>query len=145
MSFSPVPSYLLGGVFLAFGLLPFFSAEKDYEAFGLPLEQENETKDSPKSDQNAALLQNQKQITKGSVSPLAYARGIRDATYGLTYILLQAQGQEVALTTFTAIVSITAVADALIVAQFGGESRRGKIWGHLVTGIMLGGWAWWRL
>ncbi|KAJ5861164.1 uncharacterized protein N7529_008474 [Penicillium soppii] len=144
MSFSPIPSYLLGGVFLAFGLLPFFSAEKDYEAFGLPLEQENETKGASKSDHNSSLLQTQKQIN-GSVSPLAYARGIRDATYGLTYLLLQAQGQEIALTTFTAIVSITAVADALIVARFGGESRRGKIWGHLVTGIMLGGWAWWRV
>lgn len=144
MSFSPIPSYLLGGVFLAFGLLPFFSAEKDYEAFGLPLEQENETKGASKSDQNSSLLQTQKQIN-GSVSPLAYARGIRDATYGLTYLLLQAQGQEIALTTFTAIVSITAVADALIVARFGGESRQGKIWGHLVTGIMLGGWAWWRV
>jgi hypothetical protein len=28
------------------------------------------------------------------------------------------------------------------VAQFGGESRRDKVWGHLVTGIWLGAWAW---
>jgi hypothetical protein len=38
MAASPIPSYLLGTIFLSFGVLPFCSAVKDYEMFGLPLE-----------------------------------------------------------------------------------------------------------
>jgi hypothetical protein len=74
MAASPIPSYLIGTVFLSFGVLPFFSAVKDYEMFGLPLRQEASAPTTGKSDKQA----------KGTVSPLAYARGVRDATYGLT-------------------------------------------------------------
>ncbi|KAJ5198028.1 uncharacterized protein N7498_007145 [Penicillium cinerascens] len=78
--------------------------------FGLPLEQETIGPTTGKSDRQA----------KGTISPLAYARGVRDATYGLPYQPLQAEGQEVAIATFTGIFSITAVAYALIAAGFGG-------------------------
>lgn len=82
--------------------------------FSLALEQETIGPTTRKSD---------KQV-KGTVSPLAFARGVREATYGFTYLLLQAQSQEVAVTNFTGIVSITTVADALIVSQFDGVCTR---------------------
>jgi hypothetical protein len=61
-------------VLLSSSILPFSSAVKDDEMFGLPLEQETSAPTTGKSDKQA----------KGTVSPLGYTRGVRDATDGLT-------------------------------------------------------------
>lgn len=133
-SFSPIPSYLIATVFTAFGILPFFSPKTDYEVFGLPLE-------------SSSNLGNKKPTSapgEGAVSPIVYARGIRDVTYGLAYFLLQSQGNDAAITTFSGIVCVTAFADGLIVWLYGGEKLKGKAWGHWGTVVGLAAWAGWR-
>jgi Domain of unknown function (DUF4267) len=144
---SPIPSYVLGGVFVAFGLLPFFSLKKDHEAFGLPLESPSSSSSSTlsglsDSDKKAVTAPAPRDVV---VRPYAYARGIRDVTYGLAYWLLQAQGHDDAVTIFSGIVCLTAFADGLIVWLYGGERLRGKAWGHWSTLIGLATWVGWRV
>jgi hypothetical protein len=40
---SPIPSYVIGSVFIGFGILSIISPKKDYEVFGLPLESPSRT------------------------------------------------------------------------------------------------------
>ena len=135
---SPIPSYVIASVFTAFGILPIIAPKTDYEVFGLPLESTSAT----------ASLSDKKTVSApgdGAVSPYVYAKGVRDLTYGLTYFLLQSQGQDAAITTFSGIVCLTAFADGLIVWLYGGEKLKGKAWGHWGTLVGLAAWVGWRV
>lgn len=135
---SPIPSYVLGSVFIGFGILGIVSPKKDYEVFGLPLESPSPT----------PSLSDEKTVSApgdGTISPYVYAKGLRDLTYGLLYCRLQAQGHDAAITTLTGILCLTALGDGLIVWLCGGDKLKGKAWAHWGTLIGLAAWVGWRV
>lgn len=81
----------------------------------------------------------------GSVSPLMLFKGIRELTIGATLIALQLQGDEDAVTTFAAILSLTRLADGLVVWKHGGKELKSRAWGHWITAAGFVGWVGWRL
>jgi len=151
-SFSPIPAYLFGSLFIALGTVAIISPQKDYEIFGLP----SPPKISNHGNDASAIPPTSSPLLKKSsgspdtvgdalVSPYVYAKGIRDVTYGLTYVLLQAQGQEVAITLFSGVVCVAAIGDGLIVWFCGGENLKSKAWGHWGSLAPLLGWIGWRV
>jgi hypothetical protein len=84
-----------------------------------------------------------------SISPIVYARGIRDVTYGLLYLSLEATNaagtNDKALNIFSAIVCLTAFVDGYLVHKYGGEKLAGKKWGHWGMIGGLGAWVAWRV
>ncbi|OOF94010.1 hypothetical protein ASPCADRAFT_209253 [Aspergillus carbonarius ITEM 5010] len=131
-TFSPVPAYVLGTLILALGIHAIARPGPEYPRFGLPFESA------------AAVSTRTKHPPPGAVSPLMYLKGIRESSYGLALIALQYQGQDTALTTFAAILALTALADGLLVWTHGGDTLKMKAFGHWVTFVGLAGWSWWR-
>lgn len=114
MTFSPIPAYVFGTIFTGIGALSLFAPETDYAVFGLPLEPPSPTKPT----------------STGSVSPFVYAKGARDLAFGLTYFALQYRGLEEAVTVFSAVLTVVALLDGVVVANYGGPQYKGKAWGH---------------
>ncbi|KAJ3464551.1 hypothetical protein MRS44_009337 [Fusarium solani] len=118
-TFSSIPPYILGGACVGRGLMALYSPRKEYGHVGLPLE----SLATPQSNQE-----------HGGVSPLMYFKGLREISYGLTLMVLQRQGNEDAVTTFAAILSIVRIGDGLVVWLKGGEELRWRAMGHWITG-----------
>ncbi|KAF4950915.1 hypothetical protein FSARC_13051 [Fusarium sarcochroum] len=125
-AFSSIPSYVLGGACVSRGIMAILSPRKEYSHMGLPLE-------PPKLAQDS-----------GAVSPLMYFKGLREISYGLTLMALQWQGNESAVTTFSAILSGVRIGDGLVVWMNGGDELRWKAAGHWITGVGFVGWVVWR-
>ncbi|PWY75998.1 hypothetical protein BO94DRAFT_473795 [Aspergillus sclerotioniger CBS 115572] len=132
-TFSPIPAYVLGTLILALGTNAIGRPGPEYPRFGLPFE-------------HAATVPTHANHSPppGAVSPLMYLKGIRETSYGLALIALQYQGQDTALTTFAAILALTAFADGLLVWRHGGDTLKMKAFGHWLTFVGLAGWSWWR-
>ncbi|CAK7213621.1 hypothetical protein SBRCBS47491_001867 [Sporothrix bragantina] len=130
MSFSPIPSYAFGTMFTGIGFLTLFAPKTDYAVFGVPLEPPASTASSSSSSQ-------------GTVSPMAYAKGVRDFAFGLTYFALQYYGLDDAITIFSAILTFVALTDGAIVYKFGGPLQS-KAFGHWGGGVLFAAWVAWR-
>lgn len=129
-SIMAAPTYIVGTLCVALGLNCFLRPFNEYPRFGLPLEA------SP-----ATSTANSK--PSGSISPLVYLKGIREASYGLALMVLQYQGQEQAVTSVLAIMSLAGLVDGFVVWNHGGELKT-KAVGHWASFVGLLGWAWWR-
>ncbi|OKL62559.1 hypothetical protein UA08_02946 [Talaromyces atroroseus] len=121
--------YIAGTLCLALGLNSFLRPTHEYPRFGLPLETQTGTP-SPSSK------------TNGSISPLVYIKAIRETTYGLALIVLQYQGQEQAVTSLLAVLSLAGLGDGFVVWNYG--QLKTKALGHWVAFVGFLGWAWWR-
>ncbi|RSL56267.1 hypothetical protein CEP53_006851 [Fusarium sp. AF-6] len=128
-TFSSIPSYVLGGACVGRGLMALYSPRKEYGHVSLPLES------------SATHLTG---LEAGGVSPLMYFKGLREISYGLTLMELQRQGNEDAVTTFAAILSIVRIGDGLVVWLKGGEELKWRAMGHWITGVGFVGWVIWR-
>ncbi|CAK7204004.1 hypothetical protein SEUCBS139899_006755 [Sporothrix eucalyptigena] len=124
MSFSPVPSYVFGTIFTGIGLLSVLAPATDYAVFGLPLEASTSS-------------------STGAVSPMTYAKGIRDLAFGLTYFGLQYYGLDFAITIFSAVLCVVALGDGLVVYKYGGPLS-GKAFGHWGGFVPFVAWVAWR-
>ncbi|KAL4732296.1 hypothetical protein ACLX1H_001307 [Fusarium chlamydosporum] len=102
-TFSSIPSHILGAACVGRGVMALFSPRAEYGHVGLLLE--------PSKTLNEA----------GSISPLMYFKGLREISYGMTLMALQLQGNESAVTTFSAILSIVRIGDGLVVWMNGGD------------------------
>ncbi|KAF7564064.1 hypothetical protein G7046_g52 [Stylonectria norvegica] len=130
-TFPPFPSYVLGAACCVRGMMALFSLKNGYAHMGLPLEFPPPSHGAPDS-------------TRGLVSPLMYLKGIREISYGVTLIVLQQQGNELAVTTFAAILSLVRFGDGLVVWFNAGERLRFMAWGHWITSFGFVGWVAWR-
>ncbi|OTB01388.1 hypothetical protein M426DRAFT_25692 [Hypoxylon sp. CI-4A] len=132
-TFSPIPAYFLGAACFMRGIMAIFLPREEYDNMGLPLEPGFPGKhDDDISRRN------------DSVSPLMYFKGLRELTFGASLVAFRWQGHERALTTFTAILSLTRLGDGLVVWLNGGEELRLKAVGHWITAAGFGWWALWR-
>ncbi|KJR90030.1 uncharacterized protein SPSK_06728 [Sporothrix schenckii 1099-18] len=134
MSFSPIPSYVIGTMFLGIGVLSLVAPEADYAVFGLPLEGQAKAK----TDGAAASS------TTGTASPMVLAKGARDLAFGLTYVALQYRGLDEAITVFSAVLCIVALSDGAIVWQYGGPALKSKAWSHWGGLVAFAAWVAWR-
>ncbi|KAM0498253.1 hypothetical protein ACHAP8_006337 [Fusarium lateritium] len=127
-TFSSISSpNILGAACVGRGIMALFSPRAEYGHVGLLLEP------------------GKKSSKTGSVSPLMYFKGIREMSYGMTLMALQWQGNESAVTTFSAILSVVRIGDGLVVWMNGGDELRYKAVGHWITGLWFAGWVIWRL
>ncbi|CAM1505965.1 Fc.00g116020.m01.CDS01 [Cosmosporella sp. VM-42] len=133
--FSPLPAYILGTACFGRGLMAVFSPENEYTHVGLPLESRANPSATHGLGSAGAL---------GLASPLMYFKGLREISYGLLLVTLQRQGNQDAVTTFAAILSLVRFGDGLVVWLHGGESVRSRALGHWITGAGFVGWAIWR-
>lgn len=129
-SHSPIPAYILGAACCSRGIMALFAPRTEYGHVGLPLEAPPGAKDS---------------LSSGHTSPLMYFKGIREVSYGTILLALQSQGQEDALTTVAAVLSLVRFADGSVVWLQGGAGLRHRAWGHWITGIGFAIWTIWRL
>ncbi|CAK7233964.1 hypothetical protein SCUCBS95973_008774 [Sporothrix curviconia] len=130
MSFSPIPSYAFGTMFTGIGFLTLIAPAVDYAVFGVPLEPPASASPADKG--------------KGTVSPMAYAKGARDFAFGLTYYALQYYGLDQAITVFSAVLCFVALADGAIVYTYGGPELRSKAFGHWGGFVGFAAWVAWR-
>lgn len=128
-TFSGIPSYVLGAACVGRGVMGLLSPRNEYGHVGLPLEPHATT--TPATGLDGA-------------SPLMYFKGIREVSYGAALMALQHQGDESAVTTFAAILSLVRLGDGLVVWWNGGEKLRSRAWGHWITGFGFIGWVIWR-
>ncbi|QMW46853.1 hypothetical protein COH20_001970 [Aspergillus flavus] len=135
-TFSPIPAYALGTLTLALGCNALARPGPEYPRFGLPFE----SAASPASTHG----NNKRTLPPGAVSPLMYIKGIREMSYGLTLLALQYYRQETAVTIFAAVCALVGLADGFVVWANGGKALRMKAFGHWITCLGFGGWAWWR-
>ncbi|CEL01501.1 hypothetical protein ASPCAL01083 [Aspergillus calidoustus] len=149
-TFSPLPTYLIGTLCLTLGVNGLFRPEAEYPRFGLPLEPPpalttTTTTRSGTSNRSTSLSgpPSPTATSTGTVSPLIYLKSIREITYGLALLALQYQGEERAITTLAAVISLAGLGDGFVVWAFGGE-RRGTALNHWGTFVGLLGWAAWR-
>ena len=141
-SFSSIPSYLLGTIFTASGIISFVPPSTEYQTFGFPLPTSTSIPIHHLSDTKPPSSARTPPPAP-TISPYVYAKGMRDLTYGLTYFIFQLHGQVSAITTFTGIVCIAGFVDGLLVWRFGG-GLRGKAKEHFAAVVVLGSWAGWR-
>ncbi|KAI1106941.1 hypothetical protein F4804DRAFT_299575 [Jackrogersella minutella] len=128
---NPLPAYILGAACFGRGAMAILSPKKEYGNVGLPVE----------SHYKGALPTNQQSASNGGfASPLMYFKGIREISYGVTLMVLQQQGNESAVTTFAAILSLVRFGDGLVVWLNGGGELRWKALGHWITGASFVGW-----
>ncbi|CAH0054277.1 unnamed protein product [Clonostachys solani] len=123
-TFSPIPGYTLGTAFTGLGLVGLFLPRTAYETFGLPLE----------------LLPGQQ-----GISPMLYAKGVRDLCFGITYLVLQYKGMNEAVTVLSQALCLVALGDGLIVWTYGGRKLKVKAFGHWFGILGLGFWSTWRM
>ncbi|OAA55293.1 hypothetical protein SPI_08388 [Niveomyces insectorum RCEF 264] len=114
--------YFFGSAFTGIGILSVLAPEKDYEVFGLPLEP-----------------------PAGNVSPMIYAKGARDLSYGLAYFFFQYKGMHDAINVFSAALLVTALSDGLIVWRYGGNKLKSKAYGHWGGLVAFSAWLAWRV
>ncbi|KAH8672380.1 hypothetical protein BGZ61DRAFT_459221 [Ilyonectria robusta] len=133
--FSPIPAYALGAACFGRGVMGVLSPREEYGHVGLPLESHICTSPPATADGGS---------TSGFVSPLMYFKGIREISYGLTMMALQRQGNEDALTTVAAVLTLVRFGDGLVVWLYGGEKLRFRAWGHWITSAGFLGWVMWR-
>ncbi|KAI0161892.1 hypothetical protein GGR52DRAFT_561459 [Hypoxylon sp. FL1284] len=124
---SPVTAYILGTACLGRGIMALLSPRNEYGNVGLPLEPQEPTNEPESS-------------SGGLASPLMYFKGIREISYGLALVALQEQGNESALTTFAAVLSLVRIGDGLVVWLCGGDELRWMALGHWITGAGFIGW-----
>ncbi|KPM40538.1 hypothetical protein AK830_g6027 [Neonectria ditissima] len=103
-TFSSIPSYVLGSACFGRGVMAILSPRKEYGHVGLQLE--HSAAITPKSTRPDPT-------NSGLVSPLMYFKGIREISYGLALMALQWQGNEEAVTTFAAVLSLVRIGDGL--------------------------------
>lgn len=132
-TFSSIPAYVLGTACIGRGVMAMFSPRKEYGHVGLPLESHPTSTTNPAGGPSTFP------------SPLMYFKGLREISYGATLALLQWQGNEDAVTTFAAVLSLVRVGDGLVVWFNGGKKLRSRAWGHWITGAGFVGWVTWRL
>ena len=125
-TFSSIPAHVLGAACVGRGIMALFSPRAEYGHVGLLLEPSKIPTES------------------GFVSPLMYFKGLREISYGAALMALQWQGNESAVTTFSAILSMVRIGDGLVVWMNGGDELRYKAAGHWITGLGFGGWVLWR-
>jgi hypothetical protein len=148
-TFSPLPAYCIGTLCLALGVNGLFRPEAEYPRFGLPLEPPalTNTTTTASSGRSASAHPSPSPrptgASTGTVSPLIYLKSIREITYGLALVALQYQGEERAITTLAAMISLAGLGDGFVVWNFGGE-RKGTALNHWGTFVGLLGWAAWR-
>ncbi|KAH8899832.1 hypothetical protein GQ53DRAFT_202917 [Thozetella sp. PMI_491] len=130
-SFSPLPTYAVGGLSLGLALHGLIFPRAEYRRFGLPLER---PKGAPVKGQEP----------EGIVSPLIQLKGLRELAFGLSLIALQYQGNDAAVTTVLAVISTSGLGDGIIVWAYGGDEFRSKVFGHWGAFVVLLGWACWR-
>ncbi|GKZ29765.1 hypothetical protein AbraIFM66950_006395 [Aspergillus brasiliensis] len=135
-TFSPIPAYVLGTLTLALGCHALARPGPEYPRFGLPFESA--------AASSAFSHGNKRTPPPGAVSPLMYIKGIRETSYGLTLLALQYCGQETAVTIFAGVCALVGLADGFVVWANGGEALKSKAFGHWITCLAFGGWAWWR-
>ncbi|CAG7555366.1 unnamed protein product [Fusarium equiseti] len=123
---SSIPAHILGVACVGRGLMALSSPRAEYGHVGLLLEP-GKTPTGP-----------------GFVSPLMYFKGLREISYGAALMALQWQGNESAVTTFSAILSVVRIGDGLVVWMNGGDELRYKAAGHWITGFGFVGWVLWR-
>ncbi|AEO65427.1 209bdfa5-259c-4b39-a08a-250c054e816a [Thermothielavioides terrestris] len=116
---SPIPAYLAAALCCALGLHSFLRPAAEHPRFGLPLP------------------------AGGRPSPLIHLKGIRETSYGLALFALQYRGFDGAVTAMAGILGLVALADGVVVWNFGG-ALRGKAFGHWSAGVLFGAWALWR-
>ncbi|EPE09029.1 integral membrane protein [Ophiostoma piceae UAMH 11346] len=131
MSFSPIPSYIFGSMFTGLGLVSLAAPKLDYQLFGLPLEAAPASGSTSKPD--------------GAVSPVMYAKGVRDLAFGLTYFALEYTGLPEAVTVFSAVLCTVALGDGFIVWKHGGTEYQNKAFGHWSGLATFAAWVAWRV
>lgn len=129
---SPIPSYVVGGLCVAVGANVILRPNKASEDFGLPL-------DSPTNESTA-----KNPSTKLVVSPFILLKGIREISYGAALAGLQYTGQDTATTILTAVLSLVALGDGVVVWTYGGDRLRTKAFGHWGASVGFAAWSWWR-
>ncbi|KAL3440068.1 hypothetical protein BJX65DRAFT_291208 [Aspergillus insuetus] len=146
-TFSPLPTYCIGTLCLALGVNGLFRPEAEYPRFGLPLEQPASTNTTTTASSSRSTSTRPSPSptgnSTGTVSPLIYLKSIREITYGLALVALQYEGEERAITTLAAVISLAGLGDGFVVWNFGGE-RKGTALNHWGTFVGLLGWAAWR-
>lgn len=135
-TFTPYVSYALGATCALRGVMAITSPRDEYAHMGLPLEPKAPTNTPP-------TMTKEKNDSEGSASPLVYLKGLREVSYGLTFMAFQQQGHVEAITVFAAIVSLVRFGDGLVVWLKGGKERY-RAWGHWIPGFGCLGWAIWR-
>ncbi|KAL2833782.1 hypothetical protein BDW59DRAFT_156584 [Aspergillus cavernicola] len=120
---SPIPAYTLGTLCLALGINGLFRPAAEYPRFGLPLK-------------GTSISISTTTVTRAG----SEARGIREATYGIALIVLQYQGQEMAITTLAAVISLAGLGDGTVVWNYGGKGLRKQAFNRYSTFVaFLGG------
>lgn len=133
---SPLPAYIMGTAMVGLGLFGLNFPVRAYEFFGLPLSPVTAAKAAEKTHPAA-------QTADRSPSPFLYAKAARDLGIGLTFIALQAQGYDDAVTTFGGVCLVVGLLDGWIVWQHGGELQS-KAWGHWLPSVAFAGLFAWR-
>ncbi|KAJ0418186.1 hypothetical protein BJY00DRAFT_288404 [Aspergillus carlsbadensis] len=145
---SSVPTYCIGTLCLALGVNGLFRPEAEYPRFGLPLEPPapapaSTTATASNPGRGTSTRPSPTENSVGTVSPLIYLKSIREITYGLALVALQYQGEERAITTLAAVISLAGLGDGFVVWAFGGERKKTAL-NHWGTFVALLGWAVWR-
>lgn len=122
---SPVPAYLFGIAFIGVGLQSFIHPVAAYDLFGIPVASSSPDKAHP--------------AASGAVSPFVYAKAARDISVGLAYFTLQSSSNALAVTAFSAAITVTGFLDGWIVWRRGGDALRKKAWNHWIgsTAMLL--------
>lgn len=135
--FSPFNTYIVGLGLNAMGFHALLRPRQEYARFGLPLDSaQSLAKGGPQTTEI---------LVASPISPLIYAKGIREITYGLALIGLQYQGNVAGVTTVAAIIALAALGDGFVVWLHGGNRGKRKAVENWVAGFLgMGCWAGWR-
>jgi hypothetical protein len=148
--FSSAPSYIIGTLLFGIAASALFTPRAEYPRFGLPLEKlptplSASSSSITKPSHSSSIVNTISTTTEGAISPLIYLKSIREASYGLILVLLEAQGNAAGVTTFLIVFALVALGDGVLVWFYGGDELRYRVWGHWGAAVGLGAWAWWRI
>jgi hypothetical protein len=136
-----IPAYLLGTAFLGLGLQGLRAPETAYATFGLPAPPPPPKPEHPGNITTRATILTPQQAARAAASPFVHAKAARDLTFGILYLVFQYQGDERAVNTLMAAMTLVGGLDGTIVWVFGGEELRDKAWAHWAGSVALGAWA----
>jgi hypothetical protein len=118
-SLTTIVGYFLGTAFCGVGLAGLAQPIAQYKTYGLPLAQQVAS----------AATTDVQQMAVAGLSPYVYSKSARDVALGVTFLVLQYQGNEPAITTLLATTSLIGVLDGAIVFLHGGQLKH-KAWEH---------------
>jgi hypothetical protein len=156
---SPVPSYIIGGTGIIVGLWALLAPAAAAEQHGIPASTSHPKPASLSPSTTASATSSDKihsaaqsvsttsaatSVEPAPPSPYVGVTAFRDIAFGLAFIGMQMQDNVDGVSTLIAARGVQEVLDGMLIWRIGGETVRLKALGHLVGGVVMARWAWWR-